>query len=296
MGMLYSNNDEVNKWLNSTERVNKITKALVESYYCLEQQGDEVVAVFPFGSMNYNCDDEGSDTDIFAIIIPDIDYYVFGRSEKKSYKGTLSNPLGYGDIKLVPINNYIYKLLDMDLQSIEILFTKWNLINPKYYVEMSALLNRKQEYARYNESKYLYNILGAIQATRNHVLGKCDLYEPDSVMQEKQMYQVYRLTMTGMRYCECYDFNTVIVPWVGNQLDEARGWKVKYHLQKRYKDALEFLRENREDDIREVQGSFAKSYEDNKTLKSDDKIELKNLALEMAKTMVATKFYENKEF
>ena len=294
MGMLYSNNDEVNKWLNSTERVNKITKALSDAYYFLKGQDYEVVAVFPYGSMNYNCDDEGSDTDIFAIIVPDIDYYVFGQSDKRPYKGTLQ--VSSGEIKLVPINNYVYKLLDMDLQSIEVLFSKWRLINPKYYVEIITLLSRKQEYARYNEPKYLYNILGAIQTTRNHVLGKCDLYEPDSVMQEKQMYQVYRLTMTGMRYCDCYDFNTVIVPWVGSQLDEARDWKVKYHLQKRYKDALEFLRENREDDIREVQKSFAKSYEENKTLKSDDKIELKNLALEMAKTMVATKFYENKEF
>ena len=291
MGMLYSNDDEVNKWLNSTERVNKITKALADAYYFLKEQDYEVVAVFPYGSMNYNCDDEGSDTDIFAIIIPDIDYYVFGQSDKRPYKGTLQ--ISNGEIKLVPINNYVYKLLDMDLQSIEVLFSKWNLINPKYYVEMSTLLSRKQEYAHYNEPKYLYNILGAIQTTRNHVLGKCDLYEPNSIMQDKQMYQVYRLTIMGRRYCDCYNFEDVILPWIGKQLDEARDWKNGFHIQEHFRKALESLKDKREADIKEIQESFAKSYDENKILESDEKVQLKNLAIEMAQTIVSVKFYEN---
>ena len=128
----YSNNTETNEWLNSIARTKKINTAISNAYNFLEEKGYEVVAVFPYGSMNYNCDDEGSDTDIFAIIVPDIDYYVFGQSNERPYKGTLQ--VSSGEIKLVPINNYVYKLLDMDLQSIEILFAKWNLINPKYYV------------------------------------------------------------------------------------------------------------------------------------------------------------------
>ena len=288
----YSNNVETNEWLNSSTRAKKITTALLNHYNFLLDKGYEVVAIFPFGSMNYLCDDENSDVDIYAIIVPEANYYIWGHVIGKTYSGIIKAPDGRSEIKLVPVQDFTKKLLNMDLQTLEVLFSKWNIITPKYYVSLNKILNKKYDFARYDEPKYLYSLLGAFTTTRNHVIKTCDLYEPNDIMYDKQMYQALRLMKTGLYYIHREMFDKALVPWTKETLDEIRTWKYQPTSQKNYMNGLSKLRENYEDEIRQSYFDIKDEYEKNNTLESLEKQNLKSIAENFAKEIILQRIKE----
>ena len=292
----YSNDTKTNEWLNSVSRVEKINTAVSKVYDFLEEKDYEVIAVCAYGSMNYLCDDENSDVDIYAIIVPDGNYYILGHIIGKTYSGTLGAPDGRSEIKLVPIHEFVKKLLNMDLQTLEILFTQWKLINPKYYVEFSKFLTLKEDFGRYDELKYLYNILGAFTTTHNHILKTCDLYERDDIMYDKQIYQAYRLMRTGIYYCHGELLSKALIPWTKETLDETRTWKYRPTSRKNYEDKLDILREKYEFEIRQRYFDIKEEYEKNNTLNTIEKQELKNSAEDFAKKIIFQKLKTEMEF
>ena len=292
----YSNNVKTNEWLNSIARIKKINTAISNAYDFLEGKDYEVVAVCAFGSMNYLCDNENSDTDIYAIIIPEANFYIWGNVVGKTYSGTIGASDNKSEIKLVPIHIFVKKLINMDLQTIEILFTQWKLINPKYYVEFNNILSLREEFAKYDKPKYLYNILSAFGTTYNNVMKSCDLYEKYDIMYNKQIYQAYRLMQTGFYYSHDELFENSLVPWTPETLDEARTWKYQSTFQKNYVDKLAILKENYEFQIRKDYFSIKEDYEKNNILESFEKQELKNTAENFAKKIIFQKLKEEMEF
>ena len=64
-------------------REQKIFKTLNEYKKILEEQGYKVIYVGLYGSQNYNCDDEFSDIDVKAIILPTLHDIIFRKVTSK---------------------------------------------------------------------------------------------------------------------------------------------------------------------------------------------------------------------
>jgi len=127
-----------------------------EHYDILIEKGYEVVGVFLNGSQNYELEYKGSDVDTKAIILPSFDDFLFGR-KKVSTTLILDNN---EHIDLKDIRMMFENLKKQNINFIEILFTEYKVINPKYEKLFNILFERNEEIAHYNNYKALNCIMG----------------------------------------------------------------------------------------------------------------------------------------
>ena len=107
---------------------------------------DRIVGVFLQGSQNYGLDYEGSDIDTKCIVLPTLEDLIFNR-KPVSTTHVLPNEehLDLKDVRL-----YFQTFRKQNLNFMEILFTKYKIVNPTYEQYWDRLVQNNEQIARYN--------------------------------------------------------------------------------------------------------------------------------------------------
>jgi predicted nucleotidyltransferase len=134
----------------------KIMNRLSEHYKAIESEKYDILGVFLYGSQNYDLAYEGSDIDSKAIIIPNFESFVTNKKPvSKTHEMPNDEHVDVKDIRLM-FNNF----LKQNINFVEMLFTDYMIINPKYEHVFNYILGENERIARYNIYKTLNCISG----------------------------------------------------------------------------------------------------------------------------------------
>lgn len=184
-------------------REEKIMARLQEHYNYLIEKGHEVVALMLQGSQNYDLDiyteEYQSDIDSKAIILPSFEDFVQNRSPF-SYTYILDNNehIDTKDIRIM-----CEMLKKENISYIELLYTKFMIINPEYKDIIKLLIENRDQIVNINKSQFLRCISGMAMEKRKAlthpyptIIDKINKYGYDP----KQLHPLARLEEFITRY------------------------------------------------------------------------------------------------
>lgn len=181
---------------------------LYKDYFYLQNSGYEVVGVFLQGSQNYELDNEFSDIDTKAIVLPSFEKFLLNKKPISTTHILESNEhLDIKDIRLM-----FESFRKQNVNFVEILFTKYMVLNPKYSDIFNELLKEKELVARYNMYTAINCMCGmayekqkALKHPYPSLIEKIERYGYDP----KQLHHIVRLRefleryIRGESYAEC---------------------------------------------------------------------------------------------
>ena len=135
--------------MRKEERIMHIKNRLKEQYDYIEYLGYEIVGVFLQGNQNYNLDiyekDYTSDIDTKCIVLPTLDSLIKGNqmtSTKYDFEGEQI------DVKDIRVMMEMWKKQNQSY--LEILFTEYKIINPKYKSLLKEIFDMKKDIVKMN--------------------------------------------------------------------------------------------------------------------------------------------------
>lgn len=137
---------------NEEEVMNRVK----EHYKILVECGYEIVFVAHQGSWNYGLGYEGSDVDTKAVVLPSFEDIVYNK-EPLSFTKVLDND-EHIDIKDVRIMFEMFR--KENISYIELLFTKYKIINPKYKKIIQTIFDNREDIVNINKNQFLRCISG----------------------------------------------------------------------------------------------------------------------------------------
>ena len=143
--------------INPSSHETVIIQRLKDDYMFLSNTYD-VVGVFLFGSQNYETDTVESDIDVKAIVMPKIDDLLLGNHEVKETHKRECGELTVFDIK--SMHDSIKKL---NINFLEILFTEYRILNPKYQDLWQNMIIMREDIAYHNKHAAMKCIYGCAQ-------------------------------------------------------------------------------------------------------------------------------------
>ena len=189
-------------------KMDKIMRRLHEDYETIKGLGLEVVGVFLQGSQNYGLAHEGSDIDTKAIIVPS--FYDFALNRKPVSTTHILETNEHIDLKDIRLMFDCFR--KQNINFVEILFSKYILLNEKYAHCFKPLLERAEEVARYNQYAAIncmvgmsYEKLKALEHPYPSLLDKIEKFGYDP----KQLHHILRINdfikryVAGERYADC---------------------------------------------------------------------------------------------
>lgn len=106
---------------------------------------DSIVGIFLQGSQNYGLDYEGSDVDTKLIVVPTFKDIAMNRKPiSTTHIRSNEEHIDWKDVRL-----YIQTFRKQNLNFVEILFTPYKILNPKYSHQWNRLINAREDIARY---------------------------------------------------------------------------------------------------------------------------------------------------
>ena len=169
---------------------------------------DRLVGVFLQGSQNYGLDYESSDIDTKCIVLPTLEDLIFNR-KPVSTTHVLPNEehLDLKDVRL-----YFQTFRKQNLNFMEILFTKYKIVNPTYEPMWNRLIENNEQIARYNPVGAVKTMKG-IAMEKYHAMehrypSKVDLIERLG-FDPKQLHHLIRVReylgryISGEKYADC---------------------------------------------------------------------------------------------
>lgn len=195
--------------------MDKINEHLEESYQYFLQ--DEVVGIFNQGSGNYGLDYEESDIDTKLIIVPSF-YKIAMNKQPISTTHFRANDehIDFKDVRL-----YMQTFRKQNLNFLEILFTKYCLINDNYFDEWKKLVDAREEIAHMNlhqavkamqgVAKEKYHAMEHHYPKRMHMINKYG-YDP------KQLHHLLRIEDFISRYIAGVPYEECMIPLRGEYL------------------------------------------------------------------------------
>lgn len=155
------------------EREKYIINRLMEHFLELEARGYEVVCLMLQGSQNYNLDEYSdeykSDIDSKAIVLPHFRDFVEEKAPVSTVEILDNNE--HIDCKDIRIMFEMFK--KENISYIELLYTKYKIINPKYLDLIKPIFDKRQEIAEININQFLRCIVGM---SGNKVKALCHPY------------------------------------------------------------------------------------------------------------------------
>ena len=124
-----------------------IFERLESDFKYLQSLGYNVLGVFLQGSQNYGLSDKDSDIDTKAIIIPTLDEIVKNSQPVSTTLVLKTNE--HIDVKDIRLMHKNFEKQNIDF--IEILFTKFRLINEKYAHLYQPMFDNAEQIAHFNE-------------------------------------------------------------------------------------------------------------------------------------------------
>lgn len=140
------------------KREYEIDKRLYEHFYEAEQFfcGQNIVGIFLQGSQNYGLEVPGSDVDTKLIITPSFEEIAFNKKPiSTTHVRANDEHIDFKDIRL-----YIQTFRKQNLNFLEILFTKFRIVNPMYRAEWQALVENREAIAHYNLPQAIKSMRG----------------------------------------------------------------------------------------------------------------------------------------
>ena len=135
--------------MSTEEKKDFINKRLVSHYSYIESLGYEVIGIFLQGSQNYNLDiyedDYVSDVDTKCLVLPTLNDLIEGKSmvsKKYDFEGEQI------DVKDIRVMMEMWKKQNQSY--LEILFTDYKIINPKYEALLKNIFNMKEDIVEMN--------------------------------------------------------------------------------------------------------------------------------------------------
>ena len=178
---------------------------------------DRIVGVFLQGSQNYGLDYEGSDIDTKCIVLPTLDDLIFNR-KPVSTTHVLPNEehLDLKDVRL-----YFQTFRKQNLNFMEILFTKYKIVNPLYEQYWNRLIENNEQIAHYNP-------VGAVKTMKGIAMEKYHAMEhryPSKVdiidkyhYDGKQLHHLLRVREYLIRYINGEPYKDCLVTNCGEYL------------------------------------------------------------------------------
>ena len=146
------------------EKEQKIFTRVKEHYQELEKRGYEIVAVFLQGSQNYHLDEYSeeymSDVDTKAIVLPRFDN--FGFLEEILLRFHILFFLTLKDIRLM-----LDLFLKQNISYLELLYTKYYIVNPKYEEAVRMLRESRDLISAYDIKSFVRGIVGMAREKQN---------------------------------------------------------------------------------------------------------------------------------
>lgn len=181
--------------------MNNIMHKLQENYNIVVNMGYEVVGIFLQGSQNYELDYEDSDVDCKAIILPAFNDFVLNKKPVSTTHILENNE--HIDLKDIGLMFDCFR--KQNINFVEILFTKYKIINPKYKNLFQPLLDNNELIARYNNYSSVNCISGmslekykALEHPYPATVEKIKKFGYDP----KQLHHIVRLNEFIKRYIE----------------------------------------------------------------------------------------------
>ena len=169
---------------------------------------DRIVGVFLQGSQNYGLDYEGSDIDTKCIVLPTLEDLIFNR-KPVSTTHVLPNEehLDLKDVRL-----YFQTFRKQNLNFMEILFTKYKIVNPTYEYFWDKLVANNEMIARYNPVGAVKTMKG-IAMEKYHAMehrypSKIELidsigYDPKQLHHLLRVEEYIKRYVNGESYADC---------------------------------------------------------------------------------------------
>lgn len=154
-----------------------IMNGVREHYEEVKQYIDEsrIVGIFYQGSANYGLDTEDSDIDTKCLIVPSFGELAYNTKPTSTTHVRENNE----HITITDIRLFFQTLRKQNINFVEILFTRYRILNPTYEGIWDKLCGYKEEIATYNPCATLKACLGMLD--RNYKI----LYERNSEKAEK---------------------------------------------------------------------------------------------------------------
>ena len=186
----------------------KIMQRLREHLNAVKDKHPEYVGIFLQGSQNYRLDYEGSDIDSKLIVLPSFDDFVLNR-KPYSYTHIMEND-EHVDVKDIRLMYDCFR--KQNINFVEILFTKYRILNPKYESLFKPVLDARERIGHYNDFAALNCMVGTALEKQKAL---CHPYPATMAKIEKfgydpkQLHHILRLDefmarwMRGVSYEDC---------------------------------------------------------------------------------------------
>lgn len=105
-----------------------------------------IVGIFLQGSQNYQLETENSDIDTKLIVLPTLEDIIFNKTPSSTTHVRENNEhIDFKDIRLM-----FQTFRKQNINFIEVLFTKYKIINPRYAKFFNKLIDNREKIAHYN--------------------------------------------------------------------------------------------------------------------------------------------------
>ena len=191
-----------------TERDEKIMRRLNEHLDAVEDKHPEWVGIFLQGSQNYNLDYEGSDVDSKLIVLPSFEDFVLNR-QPFSYTHIMEND-EHVDVKDVRLMFECFR--KQNINFVEILFTQYYILNPKYADLFKPVLDARERIGHYNNYAAINCMVGAAMEKRKALchpypatIDKIEKfgYDPKQLHHILRFDEFRRRWTAGVPYADC---------------------------------------------------------------------------------------------
>lgn len=190
-----------------------IQSRLKSDYEYVESLGYKVLGVFLQGSQNYGLAYEGSDIDTKCIVIPTFEDFCLN---KKPVSTTLILPSNeHIDVKDIRLMFECFK--KQNINFVEILFTKYKMVNPEYEDIYMPMLKNAESIARYNNYAFINCMAGmcmekhkALEHPYPTLINKIEKYgyDPKQLHHIVRIYEFMKRYIDGENYKDCLTSRT----------------------------------------------------------------------------------------
>ena len=126
---------------------------------------ENILGIFVYGSQNYNLDTPTSDWDTKAIVVPTFDEVLFDKPISTTID-IQRNDNKWEHCEVKDIREFIKMFEKQNINFIEILFTEYKWVNPKFQkLWKDYFINNKEEIARYDINQTIRSIVGQTKHT-----------------------------------------------------------------------------------------------------------------------------------
>lgn len=190
------------------EKAKKIYARMAEHLVPVMKSGMEWVGLFLQGSQNYDLDYEGSDIDTKVIVLPSFTDFVLNRRPVSTTHIMENNEhLDFKDIRLM-----FDCIKKQNVNFVEILFTRYMILNPKYEDLFQSVLDAREDIARYNNYAGVNCLVGMAlekQKAMEHpypaTMDKIERfgYDPKQLHHALRMREFMTRYLAGVPYEDC---------------------------------------------------------------------------------------------